>query len=116
MIRVEYSRKGLWVSVEGHAESGPFGQDLVCAAVSSLAVTLGESIRAMEKEGKLKNARRELDAGSARLSCEPKYRFRKEAVAVFETVIRGLSCLGWVYPRFIVCREQIDAADQREQP
>lgn len=105
MIRVAYSREGLWVSVEGHAESGPFGQDLVCAAVSGLAVTLAENIRAMEKEGKLKDACRELDGGSARLSCEPKNRFRREAEAVFTTVIRGLNCLGRVYPRFIVCME-----------
>lgn len=105
MIRVEYSREGLWVSVEGHAQSGPFGQDLVCAAVSSLAVTLAESIRAMDKEGKLKNACRELGRGCARLGCEPKYRFRREAEAVFETVIRGLVCLGRVYPGFIVCME-----------
>ena len=108
MIRVIYSPGELWVSVEGHAESGPFGQDLVCAAVSGLAVTLAESIREMEKAGKLKSARRELDGGRAWLGCKPKHRFRAEAEAVFETVMRGLKCLGRVYPRFLVCAEKAE--------
>ena len=104
MIRVRYSPERLWLSVEGHARSGPFGQDLVCAAVSALTLTLWENLRVLEAEDKLQEVCRELDSGSACLSCLPKTPFRREAEGIFLTVTRGLACLARVYPRFLRCQ------------
>ena len=40
MTRVCYDRAGLLLRMEGHAQAGPEGQDLVCAALSMLMMTL----------------------------------------------------------------------------
>lgn len=90
--------------MEGHAESGPFGHDLVCAAVSALTLTLWENLRILEAEDKLEQVCRELDGGSACLSCRPKPPFRQEAEDAFRTVTRGLACLAKVYPRSVRCQ------------
>ena len=105
MIRVTYSREALWLSVEGHAESGPYGQDLVCAAVSALILALGEAFRSLETEEKLEDLRQDLGRGSAYLRCEPLDPFRKEAETALTTVTLGLRCLEKLYPRFLCCRE-----------
>ena len=40
MTRVRYDREGLCLTMEGHAQAGPAGDDLVCAALSTLMMTL----------------------------------------------------------------------------
>lgn len=41
MIAIQFRRKGsnlMSVEMSGHAESGPYGYDIVCAAVSALSI------------------------------------------------------------------------------
>ena len=40
MTRVPYDRAGLCLTMEGHAQAGPAGGDLVCAALSALMMAL----------------------------------------------------------------------------
>jgi len=40
MTRVEYDRAALCLTMEGHAGAGETGKDLVCAALSTLMMTL----------------------------------------------------------------------------
>ena len=42
MIEITYDGK-TGITIHGHAEAGEYGDDLVCAAVSSLTQTLAES-------------------------------------------------------------------------
>ena len=44
MTRVCYDRAGLLLRMEGHAQAGPEGQDLVCAALSMLMMALERRI------------------------------------------------------------------------
>ena len=50
MIHVTYHRQYNRVTIKGHAGSGPEGHDLVCAAVSAIALTLAGNIRYMEAQ------------------------------------------------------------------
>ena len=50
MIQVTYYRQYNRVTVEGHAGSGPEGHDLVCSAVSALALTLAGNVSYMEAQ------------------------------------------------------------------
>ena len=45
MIRARYGRRGLTLDLRGHALSAPQGQDLVCAAASTLAFTAEAALR-----------------------------------------------------------------------
>ena len=101
MIRAVYDRETLQLTVEGHAESGPYGKDLVCAAVSALTLTLWENLRLLEQADKLEGKLLDLDSGRACLSCNPKAPFRQEAEGVFQTVTRGIQCLSRIYPGYI---------------
>lgn len=50
MTRAIYDREHLRLTMEGHAEAGPGGEDLVCAALSMLAMTLERRVREREEE------------------------------------------------------------------
>ena len=45
MIRARYGRRALTLELRGHAQSAPKGQDLVCAAASTLAFTAAEALQ-----------------------------------------------------------------------
>lgn len=98
MIRVEYDAPALRLWVEGHAQSGPPGQDLVCAAVSGLTVTLAEALRQMESQGR-GAAELRIGSGSAFLAFRPEAEHQKEARIRMETVFLGLRLLGEKFPR-----------------
>ena len=83
MIYVTYWRKGPLVRARGHAGAGPKGQDLVCAAVTALLLTLRE------------NGCGILEPGRAEIRGE------KGAKPVFDGISRGFSLLAEHYPGHI---------------
>ena len=44
MTEITYNHQEKKVTIKGHAQSGEYGNDLVCAAVSALTYTLAENI------------------------------------------------------------------------
>ena len=93
MIQVIYWPDVPKVRVLGHADSGPRGQDILCAAVTALVLTLRE------------NGRGILSPGRAEIWGT------KEKKAQFEGICRGFTYLARRYPRHIrYCR-----AGDREQ-
>ena len=44
MINITFNPKDLELKVDGHAEHGKKGEDIVCAAISTLFYTLGEAL------------------------------------------------------------------------
>lgn len=98
MIDVKYNRDELWVTVKGHAESGAYGYDTVCAAASALAYTLSGNVAELEKQGKLKSMTADLAPGDAVVRCAPYARARNAATIIFDTVCYGLEMLAEAYP------------------
>lgn len=78
------------VVLEGHADSDVYGKDLVCAAVSALALTLGENVRG------LRGAEITLIPGNSRISCG-----QEDAAAVFDCICTGFALLARKYPEFV---------------
>lgn len=97
MIRIVYHRKYHRVTVEGHAQSGEIGHDLVCAAVSALAYTLGAAIANMEAAGQVRNAVVDLKSGRAELACRAPHRLNATVTLVFDTVCAGFTLLAGKY-------------------
>ena len=52
MIRVIYHPQHNRLTADGHAGSGPQGHDLVCAAISALALTLAGNVSYMQAPSK----------------------------------------------------------------
>ena len=92
MIRI--TRQGATsVTLKGHAGSAEYGKDLICAAVSALALTLAANV-----EGK-ENAEVSLQPGNSRISCHP------DAAAIFDCVCKGFRLLAERFPEYVCFSE-----------
>ena len=101
MIQVVYYRTYNRVTVEGHAASGEFGRDLVCASASALALTLADNVQALGSAGHVRAFTTELQPGKAEISCSPVSRWKNIVTVIFDAVCLGFDRLSKLYPDFI---------------
>ena len=106
MIQVLYHRQYNRVTVEGHAGNGPEGHDLVCAAVSALALTLAGNVSYMEAQEAVRNVIIKLDEGNAEIQCTPYRRYKDSVEQIFRALCVGFELLATKYPENILyeCR------------
>lgn len=88
------------VMVAGHADAGPYGADLVCAAVSALVETWRLGI----EQGHAGTARCRVEAGRAEFWWDAANPSRADAVA--RTMTAGLRDLAHSHPRFLRFEER----------
>ena len=101
MINVTYYREYNRVTVEGHAGSGPEGHDLVCAAVSALALTLAGNVAYMETQEAVRNVITDLKEGNAQIQCTPYRRYKDSVEQIFRAICVGFELLATKYPKNI---------------
>lgn len=101
MINVVYHRKYNRVTVEGHAGSGPEGHDLVCSAVSALALTLAGNVAYMEAQEAVWDVIKKLEEGSAEIQCTPYRRYKDSVAQIFRSICVGFELLATKYPENI---------------
>ena len=98
MINIDIKRKNrrVVVSVKGHAAAAPKGEDLVCAAVSTLVLTLRETLA----RAKVQGFEYKLDDGNAVIT----FKQDKYTKPYMHTVMCGLDFLASAYPQYIKLR------------
>ena len=101
MTSVRYEPGSFALTVEGHAGAGPYGQDLVCAALSILAATL-EAAVSDRAETLLPSVCR--GPGRLRISCRPVPESCGLCRSIYETVFTGFELLGSRYPEHVQTR------------
>ena len=101
MIHVTYYREYNRVTVEGHAGAGPEGHDLVCAAVSALALTLAGNVSYMKDQGAVHDVIIRLDEGNAEIQCTAHRRYKASVAQIFRSVCVGFELLAAKYPDHI---------------
>ena len=101
MIKVTYDRKHYRVTVNGHANSGEAGHDLVCASASILAYTLSANIINAKAAGYLRSGVAKLDPGETEVKCLPRSRYKATMMLVFDTICAGYELLARDYPENI---------------
>ena len=101
MIEVTYYRQYNRVTVEGHAGAGPEGHDLVCAAVSSLVLTLAGNVAYMEAQEAVWNVITELNEGNAEIQCTANRRYKDSVEQIFRAICVGFELLATKYPKNI---------------
>lgn len=106
MIFVEFveSHGVLCLSIEGHAETAPKGEDLICAAASTLAYTAAYSMEQLSKEGKFKDNGEffaQLEPGDCLLVCTPKPEYLAVARLMLMTVLYGFYVLKEAFPEVV---------------
>ena len=101
MIHVTYYRQYNRVTVEGHAGAGPEGHDLVCSAVSALALTLAGNVKYMEAQEAVHGVVIELEEGRAEIQCTPYRRYKDSVQQIFRAICVGFELLATKYPENI---------------
>ncbi len=109
MIKVVIVRdsesKVLSIRVTGHADSGPYGHDLVCAAVSAI-ITGGAN--ALVRGRKKKELPFDIVLKSGDSSIEPKsgYKVTDEEFIILETIVIQLKTIEESSPQLIKIEEK----------
>ena len=106
MIKAKFyydSERGyLKMRIRGHASYAPRGEDLVCAAVSGLAVTAAEAARMFWTQGFLKRPPLvRLCDGDALVIITPEEECLDAAAMAFWTVQAGIFALEQRYRRYV---------------
>lgn len=91
MIIVRYNRKEATMTIKGHAQTAPKGEDLVCAAASTLGFTLVAV--AQDEAGKFLPSISQR-SGELRVSCKPTTASKR----VMDTIFTGYELLSNQYP------------------
>lgn len=101
MVKVTYEPKKFRLVASGHAEAGPRGQDLVCAAVSALTLTLGANVADLASDGKVTRQVLQLKDGDCFISCVPSEKMKPVVRLIFDAVCAGFQLLETLYPENI---------------
>lgn len=104
MIKARLSENGraFCLELEGHAMHSRPGEDLVCAAVSTLAFALDGYMDKLDREGLLiKRASTVLEKGRAKMEALPEARSRERLEGAFELAGCFLLLLEENYPENI---------------
>jgi len=98
--------EGTALTLQGHAGSAPYGQDLVCAAVSALVYALAQRLTELDAQGALEQPLViKLSSGNARISAIAKGDYEAEVMGNFRLIYSGLKLLQTHYPERIQIRD-----------
>ena len=97
MTTISYEPETMQIRFTGHALSGPYGQDLVCAAVSALYGTLSA---ALANYGIDMDSKMDGDA-DVRVKAKPDLRQLQTCRTICETVMSGAELLAAMYPEHV---------------
>lgn len=110
MIRITYKKfpkeGAMRLRAEGHAGYAPKGQDIVCAAVSTLMQALAFSADCSEEGFAVASS-----SGPAGTYLELQMKATPENRAKFELVTDGLELVAQLYPKFVMIDDGMGTAD-----
>ena len=104
MITARFYQKpyagSIHMTMKGHAETAPQGEDLVCAAATTLAYTVAQAVQFYYEDGKLvKKPKIHIRDGEARVIATPTEEAYAEVLDNFWVGQCGLHVLRHNYPR-----------------
>lgn len=99
MIKIEYCPERFSLRASGHAGYAPIGEDIICAAVSSLVQTLALCILGYS-HGLLGEPTVAIGEVTE-ISCKPLPEREREISLIYWYCICGLDCLAEQYPQYI---------------
>lgn len=98
MIEIKFNPTEYTLDVEGHANHGEKGEDIVCAAISALFYTLAESLYAykdmMEEDIDFSD-----EDGNGHISCKPKAEYEANVSLVYWTILNGFEVVSRHYEK-----------------
>lgn len=105
MTLIRYDEEAHHLSINGHAGYAPEGQDIVCAAVSSLTYTLANALMGLEQQGLVADLSLRMDNGAVDMACVPRGESGKTALhTVYDTIVGGYELIARSYPQNVRTR------------
>lgn len=98
MVQIVYTKNRHCLTVTGHAGAGKKGNDIVCAAISVLVLTLAENVRALANTGTAKAHCVQVREGEAKIRCTPVSCMDAVVQCIFESVCCGFEVVQQMYP------------------
>lgn len=98
MIDIKLYPNAFKLDITGHAEHGEKGEDIVCAAVSTLFYTLAEALyeyRHMMKEDIIFSD----EDGNGHIECKPKSEFEANVSLIYWTIMTGFDLVARNYEK-----------------
>lgn len=93
------------LTIRGHGGLAPYGQDLLCAAVSTLALTAEQLVWAQYRRGSLQSPPETvLEPGHARIVLRPKVESRTPVRRQLHVICMGLRLLEEAFPHHVQLR------------
>ena len=97
MINITFDPKSLELRVEGHAQHGKKGEDIVCAAISTLFYTLLEALH--QSEEMIADAVEYDDKdGNGYIKCSPRKEYIGNVTRTYWTILVGMELVAENYP------------------
>ena len=88
------------MTLKGHAQAAPKGEDLVCASATMLAYTVAQAVQFMNEQGKLKKKPKiHITEGSATIIATPTEDAYAEALHTYWVAQCGIHVLQHNYPQ-----------------
>ena len=97
MINITFHPKSLELKVKGHAKHGKKGEDIVCAAISTLFYTLGEALHQSEDMMTSPVVIDDKD-GNGYIKCSPKEEYVGNVTRTYWTILVGMELVANNYP------------------
>lgn len=103
MIQVVYDKAKHSLTMDGHANAGPIGHDLVCSAASILAYTLAGNVSYMASLGQVQENETRIDMqnGHTEIACIPVPESAAIVTVVLDAICVGFEMLADTYPQHI---------------
>lgn len=98
MINIKFNPKTFTLDIDGHAEHGKKGEDIVCSAISTLFYTLGQALYE-QKEMMAEDIDFSDEDGNGHLSCKPKEEYEANVSLIFWTILTGFELVAENYKK-----------------
>lgn len=90
MIKVTYNPAEYRMEIQGHADYGEYGKDIVCGAVSMLTMTLENMVYDHAEAMRPQTHR---SKGECKICCAPTKGNRQKCLTIFDTIFGGFELL-----------------------
>lgn len=100
-ISVKFEPRRKRIKINGHAGSGPLGNDIVCAAVTILALTIDSNVQTLESNNFVKVNKRNIGSGNAEFDISTHEKNDKTVELILDTILTGYRILSYQYPDYV---------------
>ena len=94
------SNGSIHMTIKGHADSAPKGEDIICSAATMLAYTVAQAVQFLHEQGKLKKKPKiRITDGEATIIATPTEEAYAETLHAYWVALCGIHVLQHNYPQ-----------------